>query len=72
MAKRDSIKNNLARNVKEFRLSANMSQADLADQAKIRQPLISKLEHGKGNPTLDSIVKVARALGVTVIDLLDS
>jgi transcriptional regulator with XRE-family HTH domain len=68
----DIVKSNLARNVKELRLSANMSQADLADQAKIRQPLISKLEHAKGNPTLDSIVKIARALRVTVIELLDS
>jgi transcriptional regulator with XRE-family HTH domain len=66
------VKNNLGRNVKELRLSSNMSQADLADKAKIRQPLISKMERGKGNPTLDSIVKIARALGVTVIELLDS
>ena len=66
------VKNNLGRNVKELRLSSNMSQADLADKAKIRQPLISKMERGKGNPTLDSIVRIARALGVNVIKLLDS
>jgi transcriptional regulator with XRE-family HTH domain len=66
------VKNNLGRNVKELRLSTNMSQTDLADKAKVRQPLISKMERGKGNPTLDSIVKIARALGVTVIELLDS
>ena len=66
------VKNNLGRNVKELRLSSNMSQTDLAVKAKVRQPLISKMESGKGNPTLDSIVKIARALGVTVIELLDS
>jgi transcriptional regulator with XRE-family HTH domain len=66
------VKNNLGRNVKELRLSSSMSQTDLAVKAKIRQPLISKMECGKGNPTLDSIVKIARALGVTVIELLDS
>jgi len=67
-----TVKNNLGRNIREFRLSSNMSQADLADKAKIRQPLISKMERGRGNPTLDSIVRIARALGVTVIELLDS
>ena len=66
------VKNNLGRNVKELRLSSNMSQTDLAVKAKVRQSLISKMESGKGNPTLDSIVKIARALGVTVIELLDS
>jgi transcriptional regulator with XRE-family HTH domain len=74
MAKGDLniVKNNLGRNVKELRVSTNMSQTDLADKAKVRQPLISKMERGRGNPTLDSIVKIARALGVTVIELLDS
>ena len=66
------VKNNLGRNVKELRLSSNMSRTDLAVKAKVRQSLISKMESGKGNPTLDSIVKIARALGVTVIELLDS
>jgi ribosome-binding protein aMBF1 (putative translation factor) len=66
------VKNNLGRNVKELRLSTNISQIDLADKAKVCQPLISKMERGKGNPTLDSIGKIARALGVTVIELLDS
>ena len=66
------VKNNLGRNVKELRLSSNMSQTDLAVKAKVRQSLISKMESGKGNPTLDSVVKIARALGVTVIELLDS
>jgi transcriptional regulator with XRE-family HTH domain len=66
------VKNNLGRKVKQLRLSSNMSQTNLADKAKVRQPLISKMERGKGNPTLDSIVKIAGALGVTVIELLDA
>jgi DNA adenine methylase len=69
---RNSVKNKLGRKVRKLRLSSNMSQTDLADKAKIRQPLISKMERGIGNPTLDSIVRIARALGVNVIELLDS
>jgi predicted transcriptional regulator len=48
--------------MKEFRISLNMSQAELAERAKIQQPLISKMERGKGNPTLDSVEKVATGI----------
>jgi transcriptional regulator with XRE-family HTH domain len=72
MAKRatNSLRSTLGRNVKEFRLSLNMSQTELAERAKIQQPLISKMEGGRGNPTLDSIERIATALGVNVIHLL--
>jgi len=62
---------NLGRKVRELRLSLNMSQADLADKAKARQALISKIERGEANPTFDSIVKIASALGVRAGELLD-
>jgi transcriptional regulator with XRE-family HTH domain len=49
----------------------DMSQMELADKAKVQQPLISKLERGTGNPTIDSIEGIATALGVKVTELLD-
>lgn len=69
---RDIIKKNLGRRVRELRLSLKMSQAVLADEAKIRRALISEIEQGKANPTLDSIVSIAVALGVDLAKLLDS
>ena len=72
MAKRtkSSLRGTLGQRVKEFRLSLNMSQTELAERARIRQPLVSKMERGRGNPTLDSIERIATALGVNAIQLL--
>jgi DNA adenine methylase len=69
---RDVIKINLGRKVKELRLSSKMSQADLADEAKTRRALISEIERGEANPTLDSIVSIATALGVDLADLFET
>lgn len=68
----DIIKNNLGRKVRELRLSLKMSQADLADEAETRRALISEIERGEANPTLDSIVSIAIALGVDLAELFDS
>ena len=60
----------LGRKVKDLRHSLQMSQADLADDAEIRRALVSDIERGRANPTLDTIVRIAKALGVESADLL--
>jgi transcriptional regulator with XRE-family HTH domain len=67
----DVIKCNLARKVKERRLSLNMSQTDLAAKSETRQALISEIERGEANPTLDSILRIAAALKIGVADLFE-
>ena len=62
----------LGRKVRELRLSINMTQADLADEAEIRQALISEIERGEANPTLDSILRIAVALDVSLSALFES
>jgi transcriptional regulator with XRE-family HTH domain len=66
------VRNNLGRRVRELRLSLHMSQQELAEDAETRRALISQIERGEANPTLDSIVKIATALGVEMSDLFDS
>jgi transcriptional regulator with XRE-family HTH domain len=59
----------LAKNVKSLRLARMMSQQDLAATADTRQALVSSIENGDANPTLDSLIKLADALGVEVGEL---
>ena len=47
-----------------------MSQTDLAEDAGIRRALVSDIERRAANPTLESIVRIATALGVEPADLL--
>ena len=62
----------LAANVRQLRQDAGLSQQDLAAAAKIRQALISEIERGEANPTLESLVKLAEALRVDLARLFDS
>jgi transcriptional regulator with XRE-family HTH domain len=48
-----------------------MTQADLADRAESRRALISDIERGEANPTLDSVLRIAVALGVEPAELLN-
>lgn len=48
-----------------------MSQTDLADEAETRRALISEIERGEANPTRDTIVSIAMALGVNPAELFD-
>jgi transcriptional regulator with XRE-family HTH domain len=61
----------LGRNVRELRLSLRMTQADLAERAESRRALISDLERGEANPTLDSLLQIAVALDVEPAELLN-
>ena len=48
------------------RKSLKISQRELAELSGISLHSLSNLESGKGNPTLESLLKVADTLGVTI------
>jgi len=56
-------------NMKRVRQVKNMSQGDIFRATKIERAYISNLEAGKQNPTLETIEKIAGALGVEVSEL---
>jgi transcriptional regulator with XRE-family HTH domain len=60
----------IARNIRRMRQDKSWSQHDLANEAGVRQALISSLESATANPTLESLDKVAGALNVRLADLL--
>ena len=56
--------------IKKRRAAVGMSQAELADRAGVTQATISIIESGKrANPSWDTIVGIARALGCKIEDL---
>jgi transcriptional regulator with XRE-family HTH domain len=69
---RIKLRDTLAHRVRELRRSLKMSQRDLAEEAELRQALISEIERGEANPTLDSLLKIAIALDVSLIALFNS
>jgi DNA-binding XRE family transcriptional regulator len=49
--------------LRQTRHHAHLTQAQLAKRAGVSQQQIAQLEHPDSNPTLDTLEKVARALG---------
>lgn len=58
-----------ATNMKRIREEKSMSQGDVFRATKIERAYISNLEAGRQNPTLETIEKIALALGVEVSEL---
>ncbi|MBR1403071.1 MAG: helix-turn-helix transcriptional regulator [Treponema sp.] len=60
----DSIRETLAQNIKRFRETRNMSQADLAFEAGISIPFLSDIERGNKWPSPETIGKIAEAFHI--------
>lgn len=59
--------------LKTLRRDQQLTQAQLAKQARVSQPYIVRLEDGtKTNPSLTVLRRLAKALGVTTAELLDA
>jgi transcriptional regulator with XRE-family HTH domain len=59
--------------VKGYRTGRGLTQHALAGHAGLRPETISRIERGKvDNPDTDTVAKLARALGVTIDELLGS
>jgi len=56
--------------VKEERLSLGLSQENLAETAGVHRTYIGMVERAEKNITLLNILKIARALGIPVRDLV--
>jgi transcriptional regulator with XRE-family HTH domain len=62
----------LATVIRELREREGMTQIELSKKAKVSQGYVAALETGlKKNPSLPTLRKLARALGVPVGELLE-
>lgn len=57
----------LGRQLAEARKSADLTQPELAEQTGLQQADISRIEHGLGNPTRDTLLKLVDALGMEIV-----
>lgn len=56
--------------IAEARNEKGMSQRELASKTGVMQAEISKIEQGKGNPTLLTLQKIAKSLGRSISSFL--
>jgi transcriptional regulator with XRE-family HTH domain len=60
----------LAENLKLLRKQANLTQAQLAEAAGLPRATVANLEQPGANPGVQTVVAVAKALGVSLDDLM--
>lgn len=62
----------VGRNLRRLRLALGISQEELAYRAGIDRVYMSELERGRRNPSLLVLTRLAKALGVTLNDLVSA
>lgn len=62
---------NLGKRIVYLRKLKNMSQRDLALECGWDKPNLRKLEHGRGNPTVKTLLILCDGLGITIKELFD-
>ena len=60
----------LGRNLKRIRKAKGITQGDIVRALNVGRGYISNIENGKMNPTLATIAKLAKALGISADELL--
>jgi transcriptional regulator with XRE-family HTH domain len=67
----EPVRTQFAANLRKQRQHAGMSQEALADACDLHRTEISLLERRKRSPRLETIVILARGLGISAAELLD-
>jgi len=60
----------LGENLKRIRTEKGISQGDIARALEMDKSFVSNIENGKTNPTLATIAKLAKAIRVSIDELL--
>lgn len=60
----------LGKNISDRRKANNLTQLSLSHVTGVDTSYISRLERGKANATIDSLLKIATALNCSVKDLI--
>jgi DNA-binding XRE family transcriptional regulator len=60
----------LGRRLRELRLAAGLTQAELARRTGIHRPNIARVEAGRHTPSLETLARLAQAIGVSTTRVL--
>lgn len=66
----DNLSKEFGKRIKIERIKKEVSQEKLAELSGLHRTTLGTIENGKTSPTLDSIAKIAKALNVSLSDLL--
>lgn len=69
MATPDSTTKKVAKRLKALRLDRDLTQADIAEKAKMSTNYYAKIERGEVRPSVDIYERLAKALKVTSSDI---
>ena len=58
-------------NLRKLRKSKGFSQSELTHRADLSKNMVGNIERGEVNPTLTTIIALAKALGITQSELMD-
>lgn len=64
------IKALLGENIKKHRIESSLSQEELADLCSLHRTYIGSVERGERNISLENIVSISKALGISPSILL--
>lgn len=67
----EAIRSTIAINLRRYRADRGIAQERLALIAGVDRTMVSKIERELTNPSIETLLKLANVLGVTVSKLLD-
>lgn len=65
------IQRKFGKRIQQLRKERGLTQEDLADLVEVDRSYMGFVERGERNPTLDKIIKIAKALKITLSELFD-
>jgi XRE family transcriptional regulator, regulator of sulfur utilization len=66
----DELNSGIARHIRALRGARGWSLATLASRAGLSKTIVAKIESGDGNPSLETLLRLAGALDITIGSLL--
>ena len=66
----EEVREDIARNLKAYRMMRGLTQEALALEADVDRTMVSKIERGVTNPSIATLLKLANRLEIRLSDLL--